>query len=147
MTNTMNCTEEGYNLIKKFEQCRLEAYLDQGGVTTIGWGHTRNVKIGDKCSQEQADVWLKSDVAWAVTAINSEVKVPLQQNQLNALTCFVYNVGVGAFKNSTCLRMLNNEYYQEAADFMLLFNKVKGVVAPGLTRRREAERAMFLGLA
>jgi lysozyme len=148
----MQYTEPGYNLTKSFESLRLKAYQDQGGVWSCGYGHTRGVKSTTTCSVEQANVWLEEDVQGSVSAINSLVKVPLEQFQFNALVDFVFNIGCGSkekgtgFAGSTCLRMLNNEKYDAAADSMLLFNKVKGVVAPGLTRRREAERAMFLGL-
>ncbi len=134
----------GTALIQSFETCRLEAYLDQRGVPTIGWGHTAGVQLGDTCTQAQADAWFQTDALWAGQAILRTVDVALTQNQFDALVSFTFNVGVGAEAASTLLKVLNAGNYQAAADQFIRWDHVNGVVDPGLTRRRQAEQALFL---
>ncbi len=131
------------NIIEQFEGRRLKAYLDGGGVPTIGVGHTKGVKMGDTCTDAQADKWLEEDTAEAAGAVD-DVRVSLNANQLEALTSFVFNVGVGAFRKSTLLRLLNGGDYQGAADQLLRWDKDNGKTVAGLTRRRQAERKLFL---
>lgn len=136
----------GLQLLESFEKCRLTAYLDGGGVPTIGWGHTQAVKMGDTCSQAQADSWLLGDLTDAENAINSLVTVVLRQDQFDALACFVYNVGATQFAESHLLKYLNQNKPQLAASEFLRWNKDNGVVVLGLVRRRKAERDLFLSL-
>lgn len=140
----MHLGPAGEALIKSFEQCRLAAYSDQRGVPTIGWGHTLGVKLGDTCTQEQADAWFPKDAQWACNGVLRTVDVPLSQNQFDALVSFVFNVGVRAEAHSTLAQVLNAGNYMMAAEQFLQWNHVDGVVNAGLTRRREAERAFFL---
>ena len=94
------------SLIKKWEGCKLKAYQDGGGVWTIGYGTTfypqdgSKVKEGDTCTQGQADNWLQIHVNNLVFEILHLVKPTLNENQLGALVCFVYNIGIDAFKLS-----------------------------------------------
>lgn len=131
------------------EQRRLVAYLCPAGVPTIGWGHTKGVKLGDTCSVQQADIWLSQDLEDAAAAVASLVKVPLTQGQFDALTDFVFNEGAGRLAGSTLLILLNKGRYDAAADQFQLWvhAKVNGqdVILPGLVKRRALERAMFLG--
>jgi lysozyme len=113
-------------------------------VPTIGWGHTAGVQLGDTCTQAQADAWFQTDALWAGQAILRTVDVALTQNQFDALVSFTFNVGVGAEAASTLLKVLNAGNYQAAADQFLRWDHVNGVVDPGLTRRRQAEQALFL---
>lgn len=141
--------QKGLDLIKQFEGLRLKAYDDGVGVWTIGYGTIRypngvKVKRGDTCTKEQAEQYLKTDLDSFENVINTKVKVPLTQNQFDALACFVYNVGATNFSNSTLLRKLNAKDYSGAADQLLRWNKAGGKVMNGLTRRREAERKLFL---
>lgn len=141
--------QKGLDLIKQFEGLRLKAYDDGVGVWTIGYGTIRypngvRVKSGDTCTKEQAEQYLKTDLDSFENVINTKVKVPLTQNQFDALACFVYNVGATNFSNSTLLRKLNAKDYSGAADQLLRWNKAGGKVMNGLTRRREAERKLFL---
>jgi lysozyme len=133
-------------LIKEWEQLRLVAYKPTPNDRwTIGWGHAGpNVRPGDTISVEQAQVLFDSDVKWAVDAVNRYVKVRLNQNQFDALVSFTFNVGEGAFKNSTLLRKLNKGDYQGAAEQFPRWNKQKGKVLKGLTRRRAHEMELFL---
>lgn len=140
----MNIAEPGLSLIKEFESCRLKAYMPTpDDVPTIGWGHTKGVKMGDTCTQAQADAWLAEDVAQFEEAVNQAVTVPLTQNEFDALVSFAYNVGSGALRSSTLLKLLNDSDYDGAALQLLRWDKQAGKPLPGLTRRRKAEKALF----
>lgn len=140
----MNTSQNGINLIKSFEGCRLEAYKDIVGVLTIGYGTTGpDVKPGMQITQEQAEIFLRRDLVKFEEAILKAVKVPLNQNQFDALVCFCYNVGSAAFRNSTLLKLLNAGHFVEAAKQFLVWNKAGGKVVLGLARRREAESNLF----
>ncbi len=139
----------GLNLIKGFEGKRLNAYDDGVGVWTIGYGTIKypnsvRVKKGDTCTEQQAEDYLRNDLAKFEAAINKLVKVPLTQNQFDALASFTYNLGETNLTNSTLLKKLNKGDYQGAADQFLVWNRAGGKVMKGLVRRREAERALFL---
>lgn len=140
----MRINEKGLALLKSFEDCRLKAYLCPAGVWTIGWGRTRGVKRGMVITQEQADADLQFDLAIYEKAVEQNVEVALTPNQFSALAMFVYNIGEANFKSSTLLKKLNAGDYQGAADEFPRWNKVKRVVVNGLTRRRAAERDLFL---
>jgi lysozyme len=140
----MKLSKRGLNLIKEFEDCKLRAYLDAVQVLTIGYGHTKGVKRGQTITQKEADRLLAEDVAEFEEGVNDAVKVPLTQNQFDALVVFSFNVGTGALKRSTLLKKLNAKNYVGAADELLKWNKAGGKVLRGLTRRRQAERKLFL---
>lgn len=142
----MTTSENGRKLIESFEGCVLTAYLDQRGIATCGFGHTQGVKMGDTCTQMQADAWLEGDLATAESAVNRLVKAALTQNQFDALISLTYNIGQGNFADSTVLKRLNigTPDYAGAADAILMWDKTGGVVNPGLERRRQAEQALFL---
>lgn len=133
----------GFDLIKKWEGLRLEAYLCTAGVPTIGYGHTKGVKIGDVCTEDQANQWLLDDMLEASEAIDRLVRVPLNNNQYGALTSFVFNLGWGNLQTSTLLKMLNEGKYMEASNQFLRWNKVKGVTSTGLSNRRAEEMKLF----
>lgn len=140
----MKVSEKGLSLIRSCEGCVLHSYQDSVGVWTIGYGHTHAITGGMKCSQEEANEWLKSDVVWAESTVNHAVHVKLTQNQFDALCDFVFNEGVGAFQGSTLLRMLNAGAYSAAAAQLPRWDQAGGKVLPGLVRRRELERQLFL---
>ena len=136
-------------VIKKWEGCKLKAYKDGGGVWTIGYGTTfypdgSKVKAGDVCTMEQAEQWLQIHCNNLVFEILHEVKSTLKENQLTALVCFVYNIGMGAFKKSTMLKLLNEGKYGEAAGQFPRWNKDNGKEVQGLTNRRLDEQKLFL---
>lgn len=131
------------DLIKKWEGCKLHAYLDGGGVPTIGYGHTKDIKLGDTCTQEQADKWLEEESNEFTFGILSYVNVGLNPNQLEALTCFVYNIGLEAFRNSTMLKLLNEGKFLEASNQFDRWNKDNGKIVAGLTNRRADEKRLF----
>jgi lysozyme len=136
-------TSKSLDLVKHFEGCKLSAYKCPAGVWTIGYGHTAGVKQGDTCTQMQADLWLKNELSAQERTINEFVTVKITQNQRYALASFIYNVGPGAFKNSTLARKLNNGDYTGAAAEFSKWTKAGGKTLPGLISRRAAERALF----
>lgn len=134
----------GEDLTKGFESCRLTAYQDSGGIWTVGWGHTGpEVHEGLVWTQEQADEALAQDKAKARAAIRNFVKVPLTQNEFDALEDFDFNVGDGNFRGSTLLKLLNSGDYAGAAKQLELWDHVHGKVVLGLLRRRLAEEELF----
>lgn len=133
------------NIIKKHEGLRLEAYLPTpNDVWTIGYGHTHTTKQGMKITAGQAESLLRKDILWVEKAVNKLVVVPLTQNQFDALSSIVFNIGEGAFSTSTLLRLLNSKDYEGAANQFPRWNKQKGRVLNGLTKRRQEERQLFL---
>lgn len=145
----MRASENGINLIKQFEGCRLAAYQDSVGVWTIGYGWTQSVDgnpvaKGMVITQQKADDLLKQGVVQYENGVNSLVKVQLNQNQFDALVDFAYNLGVNALKGSTLLKKLNTGDYAGAANEFTKWNKAGGKEVAGLTRRREAEKSLFL---
>ena len=134
----------GLRLIKSFEGLRLKAYQDAVGIWTIGYGSTRGVKSGMAITEAEAERLLKEDVRRFEQAVNSAVKVPINDNQFSALVSFSFNVGSQALRSSTLLRLLNQRDYSGAANQFPRWNKAGGRVLAGLTRRRNAERALFL---
>lgn len=137
--------EKGISLIKDFERKKLVAYMPTADdVPTIGYGHTNGVYMGMVITDEEADRLLREDLFWCEQCIEDNVEVDLMQEEFDALVSFIFNVGAGAFKSSTLLKLLNMGRYRAAADQLLRWNKQKGIVLNGLTRRRRAERELFL---
>lgn len=141
---TRTITQEGLDFIQDVEGCKLFAYLDTGGVWTIGVGHTGpEVVKGLTCTMEQAMQWLKEDSEEAQEAIRQSVEGLLTQNQFNALVSFVFNVGVDAFKKSTMLKLINKGNFDGASKEFTKWNKDNGKEILGLTKRRLLEQAIF----
>lgn len=140
----MKTSSNGINLIKEFEGCKLSSYKCPAGVWTIGYGHTKNVKQGMKITNEHATNLLKDDLKTYEGYVNKYVKVKLNQNQFDALVSFTFNCGGGALKSSTLLKKINKGDYTGAANELLRWNKASGKILAGLTRRRQAEKALFL---
>ncbi|MEL6326935.1 MAG: lysozyme [Cyanobacteria bacterium J06626_23] len=144
-TGPQRTNSNGLRLIKSFEGLRLTAYQDAVGVWTIGYGTTRNVRRGMQITRTQAEAFLQEDLVRFEQAVNDAVKVPINDNQFSALVSFAYNVGSGALRSSTLLKKLNQGDIRGAANELPRWNKAGGRVLAGLTRRRNAERALFLG--
>lgn len=145
----MKMSSVGLDLVKSFEGLYLKAYKCPAGVWTIGYGHTgtvggKKIRAGMKISGAKATALLKADMATFEKAVKSLVKVSLNQNQFDALVSFAFNCGAGNLKNSTLLKMVNRKNFTAAANEFLKWNKGGGKVLAGLTRRREAERKLFL---
>lgn len=148
----ISVSTKGLALIKAFEGFSAKAYRCVANVPTIGYGTTRypdgrTVKDLDEISEEQAEVFLRDECSDIAKEMDKLVKVPLNQNQADALISFCYNLGCGAFAESTLLKKLNQEDYQGAANELPRWNKavVKGVKqeVSGLTRRRAEEKVLF----
>ena len=140
----MRISEKGIELIKSFEGLRLEAYLDSVAVPTIGYGHTRGVKLGQTITQEQADALLEEDIHEFELAIQRLVHVNLTQNQFDALVSFTFNLGIGSLKQSTLLKKLNAGDITGAANEFNRWVYAGGKKLTGLVKRRSAERLMFI---
>ncbi len=111
----MKLSAAGETFIKLAEGFRSEAYLDGAGIPTIGYGHTKGVRLGMTCTQAEANTWFDDDVLWAEEDINAQVKAPLNQNQFDALVSFTFNEGAKAVNSSTLLQYLNEGDYRRAA--------------------------------
>lgn len=141
----------GLDLIKSFEGLFLKPYLDPIKIPTIGYGTIKYpdgkaVTMKDSAITEaQATDYLMHEVNEKASSIEKLVKVNINDNEFAALVAFAYNVGVGAFKDSTLLKLLNaNADRTAVADQLLRWNKAGGKELAGLTRRRQAERSLFL---
>ena len=142
-----------YDLIKSFEGCKLSAYVDPGTGNlpiTIGWGSTldqngKPFKLGDKISQDGADILLENEVNKKAESVSKLLgKKVVSQNQFDSLVSFSYNVGVGALGKSTLLKkLLISTNDPTIKDEFLKWNKGGGKVLPGLTKRRQAEWNLF----
>lgn len=135
----MRTSQNGINLIKKFEGCQLTAYKCPAGVWTIGYGHTAGVKEGQTITQAQADAYLLEDLAKFERMVEKyDSKYTWSQNQFDALVSFAYNIG-----SIDQLTANGTRTKEEISDKILLYNKASGQVLSGLTRRRMAEKALF----
>ncbi len=154
----MKVGQKGKQLFKEWEGLMTEAYLDSGGAPTIGIGHllTRSERTSGKIviggmegdyreglSEQQCWDLLDQDLDWAENAVNESVKVPLTQNQFDALVSFCFNVGVQAFKGSTLVKLLNQGGYDQVPAQLRRWNKDNGMVVQGLTNRRAKEVALW----
>jgi GH24 family phage-related lysozyme (muramidase) len=138
--------EPALDLIRRFEGCRLEAYLCPANVWTIGYGHTGpNVKPELKITQADAEALLLSDVERFARAVDTWIKVKLSNNQRCALISFTFNVGIGALQESTLRKRLNNgeDAVKVAMEELPRWNKGDGKILEGLVRRRKAEVDLF----
>ena len=136
-------SDDGLDLIKHFEGCELTAYVCPSGIYTIGYGHTGGVTPGQTITQAEADKILREDVRKFETGVDNYTNVPLNQSQFDALVSFTFNVGLGAYRDSTLLRLLNGADYEGAAgQFGRWVNGANGPL-PGLVRRRDAEEKLF----
>jgi lysozyme len=147
----MTTSSQAEAIIKKFEGKRLKAYKDSGGIYTIGYGSTFNfdqnrpVIATDVIDDTTALNWLRKEISNRSAEIKKLIKVPVNQNMLDSLISLAFNIGTGAFKKSTLLRLLNAGSNKNlVADEFLKWNKVKGNIVPGLTNRRILEKELFL---
>jgi lysozyme len=142
----MSVSERGLALIKEFEGCRLEAYKCPADVWTIGYGHTQGVKRGQTITQFEADELLRLDVEdHDITPYLDGAET--SQNQFDAMSSLAFNIGLTRFANSTVLKRHKLGNKLGAANAFLMWKISNGKVLPGLVRRREAERKLYLGEA
>ena len=145
----MSVSNKGVDLICEFEGEQLIAYDDGVGVWTIGFGTIKypngvRVKKGDTCTLDQAKEYMRHDLIEFEHTVNSSVKVPLNQNQFDALVSLAYNIGSNAFKSSTLVKELNTGDYQGAADQFNVWVNAGGKRMQGLVNRRAKEKELFL---
>lgn len=145
----MQISQNGLNLIKSFEGFMGKAYLCPAGVPTIGYGTTliegRPVKMGMTITENDASKLLQEQIDQTYSpAVIRHVKVPLNQNQFDALVSWTYNLGEGSLSSSTMLKLLNQGDYDSVPSQMMRWTKANGVDLPGLVRRRQAEADLFV---
>jgi len=136
--------DAGVDLVKDFEGFRERAYLDMVGVPTIGYGFTKGVKLGDTITQAEARERLKAELEDFEGGVLGACTLEPSPNQLAAMVCLAYNIGIQAFRKSTVLRKHNEGDFGGAADAFRMWCKAGGKVVTGLINRREAERALYL---
>jgi len=140
----MRMSADGRAKLMQREGVRTEAYRDSVGVWTIGVGHTAAAgslapKAGMTITRAEVDQLFSHDLVQYEDAINSAVHVPLTQGQFDALCSLCFNIGVGGFRGSTVVKLLNKRDYRGAADAFRKWNKPAEIVG-----RRESERAQFV---
>lgn len=148
----MKTSQDGIALIKQFEGLRLTAYPDPatgGAPWTIGYGTTSSAGVGKiakgmKITQVQAESMLIRSLEAYELAVLRALQHPPTQHQLDALVSLAYNIGATNMSRSSVIKYLNAGEPLKAAGAFLLWNKAAGKVMPGLTRRRQAERDLFL---
>jgi lysozyme len=146
----MKISLRGLSLIKKFEGLRLKPYLCAAGIPTIGYGciqypDGRKVTTKDPAiTEQQATDYLEYEVNLKTQGVATCIKVPLNQNEIDALISLAYNIGNKALQNSTLLKMLNAGDKVGAAAQFLRWNKAGGKELPGLTKRRQQEKDLFV---
>lgn len=133
------------DFVKQWEGRELKAYQCSAGVWTIGYGHTAGVKEGDTISAAGAEQLLVEDLRAISNDLNRLVNVPVTQGQYIALLSLAFNVGATAVKKSKLLFKLNHGDIPGAAAEFDDWIYADGKVIEGLKRRREAEKALFLG--
>jgi lysozyme len=142
--------ERGFFLVKHFEGLQLNAYKDEVGVWTIGWGHTGlqhkdgTVHEGRTITLEEANLLLRYDMHQFESRVSTFATVPLTDDQFSALVSFDFNLG--KLGRSTLLKKLNARDYIGASKEFPKWNKAKGKVLKGLTLRRLSEKNLFNGL-
>jgi lysozyme len=141
----MKTSAEGLALIQKFEGCELESYRCSADVPTIGFGHTRGVKDGDTCTQEEANQLLADDLEEFEGYVTKLVDIDLTQNEFDAMVAWTFNLGPTNLKSSTLLQKLNEDDRADVPHQIKRWNKAGGIVLNGLVRRREAEALLFQG--
>ena len=143
----MKLSQRGIDLIKQFEGYSSKAYPDPatgGAPWTIGYGTTNGVKPGMVITAEKAEKMLRDDVAKFESGVSSLVTAPTTQGQFDAMVSLAYNIGLGGFGKSTLLKKHNARCYTCAADQFRVWNRANGKVMNGLTKRRAAERQVYM---
>ena len=144
----MQLSSAGLSFITRFEGYSRLPYHDAAGLLTIGYGHLVQVeetgRFAHGIDRDAAEKLLRLDVVRAERAVTRFISVPLTQSQFDALASFTYNVGMGTLQRSTLRRKLNRGEYQAAAEELLRYVWAGGKKLSGLTRRRQAEAALFL---
>ena len=137
-------TQEGIDLIKRFEGFSSTVYICPAGYPTIGYGHlVRNHEKFEEISQEEAETLLRIDVGSAERAVLRLIKVPLTDGQFDALVSFTYNLGSGALQCSTLRRKVNQQAHSEVPTQLTRWVWAGGRKLNGLIRRRAVEAKLY----
>lgn len=147
----MKFSKTAVEMNKGYEGFFPKAYLCPAGIWTVGYGTTfingRKVTSSDRMTKEEATAYLVMDMQkhldGAAKYIKPEIKAQLNQNQIDAITLFTYNLGVGRFSKTPFLQALNAGDFKNCSEKMLQHNKGGGKVLKGLVRRRAEEKALF----
>lgn len=140
----MKPSQQCIDLIKQYEGFRAKPYICSGGKLTIGYGHTATVTNDMEITKEEADDFLTEDLKYAAECVEEYCDVELTQGQFDALCSFVFNLGCGAYRSSTLLRLLNGGNESAAAQQFGRWVHGGSNVLPGLVKRRESERELFV---
>lgn len=147
----MTTNAAGRALIKSYESCRLEAYYDKHDGWTIGWGHLSGggwgglVTKGMKITQDVADLWFERDISYFENRVRDLLSRKPTSNQFSAMVSLAYNIGIGNFRKSTCLRRFNDgEPDYLVASALRMWDKDDGFVVEGLVKRRQKESNLFM---
>ena len=141
----MKTSNQGKNLIKEAEGLRLDAYRCPAGVPTIGWGHTKGVRMGQHITVQMAEDMLVEDIGPIERLLNG-MRINFRQEQFDALVSWIFNLGAGNFKSSTMYkRILENANDEEITDQLIKWTYSGKQQLPGLMKRRVAEANLFIG--
>ena len=141
----MKTSNQGKNLIKEAEGLRLDAYRCPAGIPTIGWGHTKGVRMGQRITREMAEDMLVEDIIPIERLLNG-LRINFRQEQFDALVSWIFNLGAGNFKSSTMYkRILENANDEEITDQLIKWTYSGKQQLPGLMKRRVAEANLFIG--
>jgi len=146
----MKASNNAVKLIAQFEGFESKPYICSGGVVTIGYGTTiypSGVKVNmndSAITKQQAEEYLLNDINKFSNGVDLLVRKNINQNQFDALVSFAYNVGLGNLSNSTLLKLINVDPNNSLIkNEFIKWNKAKGKVLAGLTRRRNAEANLY----
>lgn len=145
----MTCSQAGADLIKQFESLQLDAYLCPAGVWTIGWGHTAGVQSGQRITPDTAETFLQSDIAQVEQGLAKVFPTALTQGQYDALVSLCFNLSGGALglpkiAPKLVAKIRGGDFAGAANELLDIDRATNGQVLPGLARRRQAERALFV---
>lgn len=146
----MRTSAPGVELIKHYESLRLKPYTCPAGIATIGYGSTqypdgRKVTLVDRpLTEDEADALLASTLLPFEREVGRMVEVEITQRMFDALVSFSFNLGSAALRGSTLLKKLNQGDKAGAAGEFQKWVNASGKVLPGLVKRRESERKLFL---
>lgn len=144
----MKISDNGINFIAGWEGVEYKAYKDAVGLFTVGIGHLIKLPeekflLNKTLTRDEVYDIFREDIKRFENNLNKVIKVPINQNQFDALISLAFNIGNGAFNNSTLLKVLNQGNYEEVPNQILRWDKAGGKTLLGLTRRRKAEVELF----
>ena len=140
----MKTSKKGIDVIKHFEGLRLQTYRCSASKLTIGYGHTATAKKGMIISQTKAEELLKSDLKRFEEGVTRLVGLKIHQLMFDSLVSFAFNLGLGNLQKSTLLKKINLGKFEDVENEFIKWNRAGGKVLEGLTRRRNAEKELFL---